>query len=173
MFDKKFPRLIDLEFFIRLSKYYSFSHLREPLLKYYATEGISSNAKALVTARILLLEKYFEDIRRDKKFLVKEYFDIGVDLCLNNEIAEGEGYIAKAFEINPDRQLLSEKYFIIGRRLYSNNNVKNGRSYLIKAIKTYPFNIRLLSVALISFFGQGVYRKGVEFYRKINEIWVK
>ncbi len=174
MFDERLPRLQDWELVLRLSKYYDFKFIDEPLLKSpYMTDSISSSEKARIKALKLILSKHLDNFMEDKKSLAKYYFGIGLHLCLNNEIAEGESYITKAFEINPDRRLLSEKYFIIGRRLYSNKNVKDGRNYLIKAVKTYPFNIKLLSVAFISFFGQGVYKsiykKGVEFYQKIKE----
>ena len=174
IFDEHLPRLQDWELVLRLSKYYDFKFIEEPLLTSpFTSDSLSASEKARIKALRLILSKHLDDFMEDKKSLSKYYFGIGVHLCLNNEIAEGEGYIAKAFEINPDRQLLSEHYFAIGRRLCSNKDVKNGRNYLIKAIKTYPYNIKLLLVAFISFFGQGVYRKGVEFYRKINEIWVK
>lgn len=134
MFDKKFPRFIDLELFIRLSKYYYFHHIEEPLVNYFdADKGISSDTKALVTARKLILEKYFEDIKKDKKVLANHYLSIGTVLCINGEIEEG-------------------------------------RSYLIKAVKAYPVNIKFLLVAFISFFGQGVYKKVVEIYRKVRNI---
>ena len=131
LFDEKFPRFIDLELFIRLSKYYRYYHIKEPLVNYYATEGISSNTNALIVARKLLLEKYFEDVEKNKKFLGKQYYSIGSGLC-------------------------------------SDGDFRNGRKYLIKAVKAYPVNIKFLLVAFISFFGQGVYSKVVEIYRKIR-----
>ena len=174
MFDEHLPRLQDWELVLRLSKYYDFKFIEEPLLTSpFTSDSLSASEKARIKALKLILSKHLDDFMEDKESLSRYYFGIGIHLCLNHEIAEGESYIAKAFKINPDRQLLSENYFIIGRRLYSNNNVKNGKSYLIKAIKAYPFNIKLLLVAFISFFGQdiykSIYRKGVEFYRKINE----
>jgi len=170
MFDERLPRLQDWELVLRLSKYYDFKFVDEPLLKSpYMPDSISSSEKAWIKALKLILSKHLDDFIEDKKSLAKYYFGIGIYLCLNNEITEGESYIAKALEMNPDRQLLSENYFIIGRRLYLNSNLKNGRNYLIKAIKTYPFNIKLLLVAFISFFGHGIYKKSVNFYRKIKE----
>jgi glycosyltransferase involved in cell wall biosynthesis len=133
LFDEKFPRFIDLELFIRLSKYYHFYHIKEPLVKYYATEGISSNTNALIVARKLLLEKYFEDVEKNKKFLGNQYFDIGIALCSCGEF-------------------------------------ERGKIYLIKAVKAYPTNTKFLLVAFISFFGQGVYKKVVEIYRKVREL---
>lgn len=173
MFDEKFPRLIDLELFIGLSKYYYFYHIKEPLVNFFdADKGISSNTKALITARKLILEKYFEDIKKDKKLLAKHYLGIGTILCINGEIEEGEGYFAKALKmypnINKDRKLLSKHYFSIGASLCSNEDFEEGRNYLIKAIKTYPLNIKFLLVTFLSFFGQNMYNKVVKVYRKVK-----
>lgn len=174
MFDEKFPRFIDLEFFIRLSKYYYFFHIKEPLVNYFdADKGISSNTKALITARKLILEKYFEDIKKDKKILAKHYLGIGTSLCINGEIKEGEIYFAKAFKTYPDikkdKRLLSRYYFNIGISLCSNDLFRKGRNYIVKAVKTKPFNIKFLAALLVSFFGQSVFRKIVRIYRKTKE----
>ncbi|MBA7689290.1 Undecaprenyl-phosphate 4-deoxy-4-formamido-L-arabinose transferase [subsurface metagenome] len=173
VFDEKLPRFIDLELFIRLLKYYYFYHIKEPLVNYFHTpESISSNTKAIITARKFILDKYFEDIKKDKKVLANHYLGIGVSLCVNNEIEEGESYIAKAFKINSsiDRQLLSKHYFSIGVNLCSNNNFKNGRNYFIKAVKAYPFNIELLLAILLLSFGQGFYNKSIKIYRNIKRL---
>ena len=174
MFDEKFPRFIDLEFFIRLSKYYYFFHIKEPLVNYFdADKGISSNTKALITARKLILEKHFEDIKKDKKILAKHYLGIGTSLCINGEIKEGEIYSTKAFKIYPDikkdKRLLSRYYFNVGVSLCSNDFFGKGRNYIVKAVKTQPFNIKFLTVLLISFFGQSVFRKIVRIYRKFKK----
>ena len=167
MFDERLPRLQDWELVLRLSKYYDFKFIDEPLLiAPFTSDSLSASEKARIKALKLILSKHLNDFAEDKKSLSKYYFGIGVHLCLNNDIAEGESYIAKAFEINTDRQSLSEHYFIIGRRLCSNKNVKIGRNYLIKAIKTYPLNIKILLVTFMSLFGQGIYRKVLEIYKK-------
>lgn len=173
IFDEKFPRFIDLEFFIRLSKYYYFYRIKEPLVSYFdADKGITSNTKALITARKLILEKYFEDIKKDKKVLANHYLGIGASLCANREIEEGKSYFAKAFKIYSniikDKKLLSNHYFSIGVCLCANDDFRNGKSYLIKAVKAYPFNIKFLLVTFLSLFNQNIYNKVVENYRKIR-----
>ncbi len=96
LFDESFPRFIDLEFFIRLSKRYEFYHIKEPLCRYYSTEGISTDINALCIARVLLLKKYFNDIKDDSAFLLSQ-FAILAEIqrderayinALQNEIAE-------------------------------------------------------------------------------------
>jgi len=131
MFDEKLPRFQDWELVIRLSKYYNFKCIDEPLvISYYTSDSISANNEALIKALKLILSKHFDDFAEDKKLLSKCYFSIGHNLCLNN-------------------------------------NFKEGRNYLIKAIKTFPFNIKYLLAIFLSFFGQGVYNKATEIYRKL------
>jgi len=132
MFDEKLPRLQDWELVIRLSKYYNFKCVNEPLLvSYYTSDSISANNEAYIKALKLILSKHFNEFTKEKKLLSKHYFSIGVNLCLNN-------------------------------------NFKEGRNYLIKAIKTHPSSIKYLLVTFLSFFGQGVYNKATEIYRKLK-----
>lgn len=58
LFDERLPRFIDLELFIRLSDRFDFIHCGEPLVRYYAGKGISTDTGAQVIARTYLMEKY-------------------------------------------------------------------------------------------------------------------
>ena len=58
LFDERLPRFIDLELFIRLSDRFEFIHCGEPLVRYYAGKGISTDTRSLVIARNYLMEKY-------------------------------------------------------------------------------------------------------------------
>ncbi len=166
MFDECLPRLQDWELVIRLSKYYHFGFVNKPLLtSYFTLDSISDSEKARIQALKIIIAKHLNNFLEEKETLLNYYYGIGVYLCLNNEIAEGELYIAKAFEIVPDRRLLSERYFIIGRRLCSTKDIKTGRSYLIKAIRTFPLKIEVLLVVIFSFFGQNVYNKVSKIYK--------
>ena len=72
-FNEKFPCYEDLELFIRLSKRYEFYHIKEPLVKYYETEGLSKGMPRKYAARELLLKLYYRDLlKRNKTFLIKE-----------------------------------------------------------------------------------------------------
>lgn len=132
MFDESLPRLQDWELVIRLSKYYDFKCVDEPLLiSSYILDSISANNEALIIALKLILSKHFNDFAEDKNLLSKHYFRIGVNLCSRGDFEEG-------------------------------------RNHLIKAIKTHPLNIKYLLVTFLSFFGQGVYNKAVEGYRRVR-----
>lgn len=84
-FDEALPRFIDLEMFIRLSDKFQFVHCKEPLTKYYAGEGISTNRQALVTARRHLLRKYHSRLQQEKHHLAKQYLLLAAALEQNGE----------------------------------------------------------------------------------------
>ncbi len=103
MFDEKLPRFIDLEFFIRLSKYYYFCRIAEPLVKYFDTDRqrISSSRAARAEARELILKKYFHDIKTDRKLLAKHYYGISIDLRSTGNFRKGRDYLVKTVKANP------------------------------------------------------------------------
>lgn len=137
MFDENLPRLQEWELFIRVSKYYKFKCIDEPLVNSYCkSDSISTSHEALIKALEIILTRHYEDFKENGKSLSKRYYSIGIFLC-------------------------------------SNNKIKQGRSYLIKAVKIYPFNIKFLLVIVVflSFFGQDIYNKVAEKYRKIRK-WI-
>jgi glycosyltransferase involved in cell wall biosynthesis len=72
-FDERLKRFIDMDLFIRFSKIYRFYHIKKPLVKYYETEGISSNLNELCISRLLLLQKYYNDVKINDKFILNQY----------------------------------------------------------------------------------------------------
>ena len=102
LFDEKLPNFIDTELLIRMSRYYYFYHIEEPLVNYFATaSSISLNREADITARKLILEKHFEDIKKDRKILARHYFGIGALLCVNGEVKPARSYLIKAIVTYP------------------------------------------------------------------------
>ncbi|WP_054865027.1 hypothetical protein [Methanosarcina barkeri] len=86
MFDESLPRLQDWELWLRISKYYNFSCIDEPLVKsFYQEDSISSNPVALNTAYKLILKKHFQDFSKDKNVLAHYYFVMGQQLYLNGK----------------------------------------------------------------------------------------
>lgn len=84
-FDEALPRFIDLELFIRLSDRFRFIHSGEKLVKFYLGEGISSDKKALVTARRHLLSKYRRRLRRQTHHLAWQYVHLALALAENDQ----------------------------------------------------------------------------------------
>jgi len=123
MFDESLPRLQEWELWIRISKYYRFKHIDEPLVNaYLQPDSISRNMNALIMARKLILEKHFEEISKKSALLGKHYYEIGALLCLNGEIEEGKSYFIKAIRTYPfnAKLLFSTLFSLLGKRAYNN-----------------------------------------------------
>lgn len=116
------PRLQEWGLWLRISKYYSFGHINEPLVKAYRQrDSISRNMNAFIMARKYILDKYFDEISKKPKLLGKHYFEIGTFLCLNGQIEAGRNYFFKAIRINPfnAKLLLSTLASIFGLNTYN------------------------------------------------------
>jgi len=100
-FDVELDYFVDMDFFIRASKYYGFYHIKRNLLNYY-DEGDSDKVylKA-ISARKVILAKYFEDIKQNKKYHSMHLFYIGNDLCYIRKIPEGIKYFCDAIVTDP------------------------------------------------------------------------
>ena len=102
MFDEKLFHLVDWEMWLRISKYYHFKYIDEPLvLAHYHSANVSADQTAFIKAQKLILEKYFEDFSRDKKLLVTYYLYIGSLLISNKETKKGRRYLIKALKVSP------------------------------------------------------------------------
>jgi glycosyltransferase involved in cell wall biosynthesis len=71
-FNVRLPCFEDLDLFIRLSDHCDFVHIREPLVKYYETDGICKDKQAQYAGRKILFELYSNDPRCDATFLRRE-----------------------------------------------------------------------------------------------------
>jgi len=100
-FDERLPRFIDMDLCMRLSKKFKFKHIREPLVKYCMTEGISTNSAATIIAEKLLLQKYYDDIKNNRKFLDSRYSYIARLLRSTGQIKDSRNYLIMAIKINP------------------------------------------------------------------------
>jgi glycosyltransferase involved in cell wall biosynthesis len=113
MFDEKLPRLQDWEFVIRISKYYNFKCINEPLLvSYYTSDSISANNDALIKAFELILTKHSKDFNKYRKILSKHYFGLGRILYLNGDLISGRRYFIKAIKKYPLNIKCSLSYFV-------------------------------------------------------------
>ena len=103
MFDENLPQLEDWELVIRLSKYYEFKCIDEPLMIAHYTPGSVNEQPADIHVKTikLVIEKYFKDLSQDKKLLSKYYFSIGTGLCSNGDFQKGKDYLIKAVKTYP------------------------------------------------------------------------
>jgi glycosyltransferase involved in cell wall biosynthesis len=101
LFDERLPALEDWEMSLRLAKHYHFKYINEPLLRYYIQpDSLSRNKSAMVKSYRLILEKYPEDFKRDKRLLAKHYLRLGHFLCSSGELSQGREFFAKSIKIN-------------------------------------------------------------------------
>ncbi len=102
MFDESLHRFIDLELFVRLSKYYYFQHIKEPLINYYdAGKRISGNDEALIEANELILKKHSHDITGDKKSWAEFQYRMANILCQNGNTGRWKYYLLNAVKADP------------------------------------------------------------------------
>jgi glycosyltransferase involved in cell wall biosynthesis len=79
MFDEKLARFSDLELLIRLSDHFQFVRCQEPLVKYYAGDGISTDREALISARRYLMEKYRDRLEQNQHHLLSQKLHLKID----------------------------------------------------------------------------------------------
>jgi len=138
-FDESLPRLQDWELWIRISKHYLFRLVDEPLVvSYYTPDSISSDRIALARAHKLVLEKHFEEIKKDRKLLAKRYLGIGDLLCSERAMKEGRSYLVKAIAAYPlnARALLAAYISLFGATAYD-QSVRGFRK--IQSLRTSLF----------------------------------
>jgi glycosyltransferase involved in cell wall biosynthesis len=72
-FNEELPALEDLEMFIRLSRLCAFQRLREPLVRYHDTQGLSKDRYAKWVSRKTILGLYYKELlARNPAFVFKE-----------------------------------------------------------------------------------------------------
>ncbi len=102
MFDERFPALVDWELFLRMSRYYQFKCINEPLvIKYHQPDSITENQSACIKGFEQMLETYFEDIKQDKTLLARYYFWLGHLLYSNGKLSEGWNYFVRSLKAYP------------------------------------------------------------------------
>jgi len=102
LFDERLPRLQDWELFIRISKSYEFKFIDEPLvISYFTPNSISANPEALIKAHKLILEKHFQDFRRNRRLLASCHYSIGNLLCQSGKMEQGRNHILSAIKLYP------------------------------------------------------------------------
>jgi glycosyltransferase involved in cell wall biosynthesis len=123
MFDENFPRLQDWELVIRLSKYYKFKFIDEPLLiSPYTDDSISADKDALIAALKLFIEKYFEELKKNITHLANLYYLLGSTFNSIGDFNNARVHYIKAFKTYPFhyRSLLHIILSLFGEELYYN-----------------------------------------------------
>lgn len=121
-FDELLPRLQDWELFIRISKQYLFKYIDEPLVvSYFTQKSISASQEALIFAQQHILEKYYDDIKMDRKLLAQHCFNIGNILCLSGGLGPGRKFLMKSLQADPTniKHLGAVLAAFLGKDVYS------------------------------------------------------
>jgi glycosyltransferase involved in cell wall biosynthesis len=101
-FDERFRCFEDLELFLRLSRHYDHYHIREPLVNYYETNGVSTNWRAELHARALLLKKYGKELfKKNKEFFFREYAFVYAQRLIN--VAKHYGPLIQRIKVEDGR----------------------------------------------------------------------
>jgi hypothetical protein len=122
MFDTTISYLQDWELWIRISKYYEFKYIPEPLMISYYTKGSVNEKSILESIRVLdfIIKKHYEDFNKNKKILSKHMYFIGDFLCLNYNFPEGKKCLIEAVKKHPTNIEFLLKVFIsfFGQDIY-------------------------------------------------------
>lgn len=102
MFDEQLPDFHDWELCIRISKYYHFRFIDEPLvIKYPRCDSITASPDAAIKAWDLLLEKHSAEFKEDKKLLSYQYTRMGTIISSRGAWFRGRKYFFHAALIDP------------------------------------------------------------------------
>ena len=103
LFDEYISAREDWELWIRISKYYEFKYIPEPLMISYYTSGGVDEKSIIVNINILefIVNKHYKNFAEHKKILSKHYFNIGLNLCSIRHLSKGKKYFIKAIKIYP------------------------------------------------------------------------
>jgi glycosyltransferase involved in cell wall biosynthesis len=121
-FDKDFVFADDWDFCIRLSEICNFIFIKTPLaIRYMESDSISLNNPAFPRELEKILNKHFDEIRKDRRLLVAHYARLGRVWGLMNNLVEGRRYYARAWRANPFniRPLLGFVATIPGQTFYN------------------------------------------------------
>jgi hypothetical protein len=98
-FDARLLSLYDCELFLRLSKSYSFVGIDEPLvIRHLQPDSITRSPVKYTRSFSLLVQKYYDEIKEDKKLLSKCYFKLGHCSIIAGNLKEGRNYLRLSLE---------------------------------------------------------------------------
>lgn len=98
--DEKLPALVDWELWIRISEFYEFAYVDEPLVTAYLREdSISNDAEALVDARERIVERHCD--RFDTETLARQRFWVGNGAMKLGDTNRGRRNLLRAFTTDP------------------------------------------------------------------------
>jgi glycosyltransferase involved in cell wall biosynthesis len=102
LFDERFRNTVDWEMWLRISKFYHFRCVDEPLaIAHYDADNISYNPDTLIKSLELVLEMYREEFAAEKKILARHWINLGNLLVARGDVKRGRRYITNALKLYP------------------------------------------------------------------------
>jgi glycosyltransferase involved in cell wall biosynthesis len=101
LFDENLFALCDLELLLRLSQDFDFHHLREPLVKYYAGPGISTDMAAIASAREYMLVKHRERFVQQPRRLAYQHAKISAARVVSGDPKSAREHAVRAIGLDP------------------------------------------------------------------------
>ena len=93
-FDEHLSSLEDWELYIRISEYYYFKFIDEPLnLHYLSEDSLTRNLPLQLEATEKIIEKHFNEFNKQKKATAAIYGFLASQLCSNGQLGEGRTYL--------------------------------------------------------------------------------
>ena len=97
LFDENLDCFIDLELFMRISKYFSFYHISKPLVvSHWTQNSITTSLAKRIRARHYIMQKYWSEIEGDRWVLSRQYVLLGRNYFDNSSNKEGIKYLLRA-----------------------------------------------------------------------------
>jgi len=105
LFDEDLPYFVDYDFFLRVSKFFSFDYIERPLLIYYVHEGQLSNDVDVIKKGLEALQKKYSQANgfgiSFQKIYSRFYFQMAFLYCERNDFTKGREALKKAMLSNP------------------------------------------------------------------------
>jgi len=104
MFDEKLAACQETELWIRVSKYYHFQFIDEPLvISYTEKDSVSANYDARSKAYKIIFKKHYRKFEANKKAKANILFNIGNNLCQIGKTKEGKKYLEMSVKLMPQK----------------------------------------------------------------------
>lgn len=153
MFDESFFRMGDVELFLRISQYYQFKYINEPLVKIYRERPLSrTETEQTINSLKRILEIYSPQIKKERKVLAKYYYWIADQYCTLDKLSQGRYYLLKSIKTNPTNLIVIGAFGVslLGSKIYNIISwIYRNRRILFHRFRKAYFTQSLLSLIVL------------------------
>lgn len=102
VFDEDIPVGEDYDIWIRISQYFRFEYIDQPLVKYGIHSGsISKNLKKQISGQEAMLRKYHHLFLENLLDYSRRYYALGIFYCLDGNTKRGRTFVLSAIKMYP------------------------------------------------------------------------